>query len=69
MYQAELLRKFGANITVVVKSIDCITPEFEKEVATMLEVVHPNIVCLYGLIDEGIGISIIELLVQTLTWY
>ena len=50
-----MLIKYGANIKVVVKSVNRITTELQKEVTVMSEVVHPNIVRLYGLINEGIN--------------
>ena len=49
-----MMRKTGNKIKVALKSVDNITPDFQKEVNTMLGVVHPNIVRLYGLIDEGL---------------
>ena len=59
-----MLRKHGANIKVVVKSVNRITTELQKEVTVMSEVVHPNIVRLYGLINEGISVSKL-LVIQT----
>ena len=64
VYKAEMLRKHGANIKVVVKSVNRITTELQKEVTVMSEVVHPNIVRLYGLINEGISVSKL-LVIQT----
>ena len=40
--------------TVAIKTIPQITLDFRNEVTIMSEVVHPNIVHLYGLIVEGI---------------
>ena len=59
-----MLRKFGANIKVVIKSVNRITTALQKEVIVMSEVVHPNIVRLYGLINEGISVSKL-LVIQT----
>ena len=39
--------------TVAIKTIPQITLDFRNEVTIMSEVVHPNIVRLYGLIVEG----------------
>ena len=43
------------SITVAVKSVPKITADFRKEVTIMAEMVHPNIVSLYGLINEGMS--------------
>lgn len=53
VYKAEM-KKFKRNRTVAVKSVAHITDDFRKEVTIMSEVVHPNIVRLYGLVNEGI---------------
>lgn len=39
--------------TVAIKTVPQITLEFRNEVTIMLEVKHPNIVHLYGLVIEG----------------
>ena len=54
VYKAEMMRMRGANVKVAIKSLDQITPELQREVTIMSEVVHPNIVRLHGLINEGI---------------
>ena len=53
VYKAEMQR-INTTTTVAVKSVAEITTDFRKEVTIMSEVVHPNIVRLYGLINEGI---------------
>lgn len=49
-----MMRMRGANVKVAIKSLDQITPELQREVTIMSDVVHPNIVRLHGLINEGI---------------
>ena len=43
----------NVSITVAVKTVAQITLDFRKEVTIMSEVVHPNIIRLYGLINQG----------------
>ena len=43
----------SAHVTVAVKTVAQITLDFKKEVTIMSEVIHPNIIRLYGLINEG----------------
>ena len=53
VYKAELIRK-GAKITVAVKSLpDNIMDDLREEVTIMVDVVHPNIARLYGLLTDG----------------
>ena len=53
VYKAEM-RTLQRTLTVAVKSVANITNDFRKEVTIMSEVVHPNIIRLYGLVNEGI---------------
>ena len=43
----------NVSVTVAVKTVAQITLNFRKEMTIMSEVVHPNIVRLYGLIKQG----------------
>ena len=47
------MKRKPQNITVAVKRVGNIAPDFEKEVSVMSGVVHPNIIELYGLINRG----------------
>ena len=56
VYRAQMKRSqqsASAHVTVAVKTVAQITLDFKKEVTIMSEVIHPNIIRLYGLINEG----------------
>ena len=52
VYKAELKRK-EQNVEVAIKIVDNISPDLQKEITIMTEIIHPNIVHLYGLVKEG----------------
>ena len=51
VWKAELVSKNKAKVAV--KSLARIAEDFREEVTIMSDVVHPNIVRLYGLINYG----------------
>ena len=52
VYKA-LMKKSTQTVQVAVKVVESISPDFQKEVTIMSEIIHPNIVRLYGLMNEG----------------
>lgn len=52
VYKA-LMRKKQHNVPVAVKVVYSVSPNFQKEITVMTEIIHPNIVRLYGLMNEG----------------
>ena len=52
MYKAQLKRK-PQSVQVAIKIVNTISPDFQKEITIMAEIIHPNIVHLYGLMKEG----------------
>ena len=45
-------------VQVAVKRVENISSDFQKEISIMREITHPNIVRLYGLMNEGTYIYI-----------
>ncbi len=59
MYKAEYTRGTGQNLIVAVKTIKKYTDQkahddFLKEMGIMSQFVHPNIIKLYGIVQQGI---------------
>ena len=52
VYKAKMMGS-QQSVTVAVKTVAHNTLDFRKEVTIMSEVVHPNIIHLYGLINQG----------------
>ena len=56
VYKAKMMQSqqiANVSVTVAVKTVAHNTLDFRKEVTIMSEAVHPNIIRLYGLINQG----------------
>lgn len=58
MYKATLVRARSENVTVAVKTIKKFkseeeTSEFLHEMGVMMNLTHPNIIHLYGIVQQG----------------
>lgn len=72
VYKAQLRRDLG-TVTVAVKTVKKYksqkdTDDFQREMNMMLQMIHPNIVQIYGLVQEGIKSNIGLIEVISILW-
>ena len=55
VYKAQMMPQ---NLTVAVKTVQYMSRDFQREMTIMTGIVHPNIVQLYGMVNEGTTLPI-----------
>ena len=74
MYKATLVRAKSENMTVAVKTIknyksEQETIDFLHEMGVMMDLMHPNIIHLYGIVQQGFIIHRIREIIIVLHTY